>query len=67
MLSRSLYLCLWSPIPNLPKHLNGTSKMALFDHAHNSSTNQQQTRETSTGLYKRGHLSKVSINDGQVD
>ena len=60
--SRSHYLCLRSPIPNLPKHLNGASKTALFNHAHNSSTNQYQNRETSRNMYKRGQLSKLIIN-----
>ena len=48
-LSSFLYLCLWLPITNLPEHLNGTCKTALFDHAHNSSTSQWQTRLDSRG------------------
>ena len=48
-LSNSLYPCLRSPVPNLPEHLNGTSKTALFNHTHNSSTSQWQTRLDSRG------------------
>ena len=68
-LSRSLCLCLRSSIPNPPKHLNGTSKVALLcasnrgyscskPHLPTPPTSQWQCRADSRARYKRGQFSK---------